>query len=302
MDKRGEIDFLTKKILPNVGVITNISFAHIKNFKNLRGIAKAKSEIMNNIVEGGTIVLNSDDKFFNFFKIKSIKKKLKIISFGIKNKSNIKMTKLKKGKSSSILFVNYNNTKLKFLIKKNLEDYIYNILSTLAVISIYFDLNKLTKSFFNDYKFPEGRGDINTIYFKKKKINLIDESYNSNPLSLKFALKKLNNLNTKSARKLILLGDMLELGEYSKKLHIEAADFINKSNINKVYVYGNNVIETFNKIRPQKKGRILNSKNDILNFVINDIKNGEYLMIKGSNSTGLNKISKGLKRGKLNAF
>ena len=115
-------------------------------------------------------------------------------------------------------------------------------------------------------------------------------------------MKKLNNLNTKSARKLILLGDMLELGEYSKKLHIEAADFINKSNINKVYVYGNNVIETFNKIRPQKKGRILNSKNDILNFVKNDIKNGEYLMIKGSNSTGLNKISKGLKRGKLNAF
>ena len=172
MDKRGEIDFLTKKILPNVGVITNISFAHIKNFKNLRGIAKAKSEIMNNIVEGGTIVLNSDDKFFNFFKIKSIKKELKIISFGIKNKSNIKMTKLKKGKSSSILFVKYNNTKLKFLIKKNLEDYIYNILSTLAVISIYFDLNKLTKSFFNDYKFPEGRGDINTIYFKKKKLKL----------------------------------------------------------------------------------------------------------------------------------
>ena len=69
------------------------------------------------------------------------------------------MTKLKKGKSSSILFVNYNNTKLKFLIKKNLEDYIYNILSTLAVISIYFDLNKLTKSFFMITNFPK-EGEI----------------------------------------------------------------------------------------------------------------------------------------------
>ena len=70
--------------MPNVGVITNISYAHIKNFKNLRGIAQAKSEIINNIVEGGSIILNADDNFFNFFKSKSIKKKLRIITFGIK--------------------------------------------------------------------------------------------------------------------------------------------------------------------------------------------------------------------------
>ena len=74
MDKKGEIDFLTKKIMPDVGVITNISYAHIKNFKNLNDIAKAKSEIINNITEGGSIVLNADDKYFNFLKNKSLKK------------------------------------------------------------------------------------------------------------------------------------------------------------------------------------------------------------------------------------
>ena len=150
--------------------------------------------------------------------------------------------------------------------------------------------------------FPEGRGDLNLVKLNKKKINLIDESYNSNPLSLQFALNKLNNLNTKSKRKLILLGDMLELGKYSKKLHSEAAQYINNTKIDKVYVYGKDIIETFNKIRPQKRGKILNSKKDISNFMRNDIKDGEYLMIKGSNSTGLNKISQGLKIGKLNAF
>ena len=67
MDKKGEIDFLTKQIIPNVGVITNISYAHIENFKNLNGIAKAKSEIIDNIVEDGSIILNADDQFFNFF-------------------------------------------------------------------------------------------------------------------------------------------------------------------------------------------------------------------------------------------
>ena len=302
MNKKGEIDLLTKNILPNIGVITNISYAHIENFKNLKSIAQAKSEIINNIVENGTIILNADDQFFNFFKSKAKKKKLRIISFGIKNKSNLSLIKIKNEKNNCILFINYNNSKLIFSIKKNLENYIYNILSTLAVISVFFDLHELNKFFFNDYKFPEGRGDIKLINLKEKKINLIDESYNSNPLSLKFALNKLNNLNANSKRKLILLGDMLELGKHSKKFHRKAAEFINHTEIDKVYVYGKDVIETFNKIRPQKRGKILNSKEDILNFMIKDIKNGEYLMIKGSNSTGLNRISQNLKKGKLNAF
>ena len=62
----------------------------------------------------------------------------------------------------------YLDKKLKFIIKKQLENYIYNILSTLAVISVYFDLEKLDKFFFNDYKFPEGRGDIKLINLKTK--------------------------------------------------------------------------------------------------------------------------------------
>ena len=302
MDKKGEIDFLTKNIMPNIGVITNISYAHIKNFKNLKDIANAKSEIINNVVQDGSIVLNADDKFFNFLKIKSLKKKLRVISFGIKNKSDVSLFKIKKGKLYSILFINYKKKKLKFIIKKNLEDYVYNILSTLAVISVYFNIYKLDKFFFNDFKFPEGRGDLNVINFKRKKINLIDESYNSNPLSLQFALNKLDNINSKSRRKIVLLGDMLELGKYSKKLHLEAAKIINKTEIDKFYVYGKSIIETFNKIRPQKRGKLLKSNKDVLNFLKNDIKNGEYLMIKGSNSTGLNKISKSLKIGNFNAF
>ena len=68
MNRSGEIDYLSKIIKPNVGVITNISYAHVKKFKNLKQIALAKSEIMNNIVSGGSIVLNADDQFFNLHK------------------------------------------------------------------------------------------------------------------------------------------------------------------------------------------------------------------------------------------
>ena len=79
MDKSGEIDNLTKIIRPNLGVITNISYAHIKNFKSLTEIAKAKSEIIKNIVKGGKIILNQDDGYFKF--IKKIAKKKIFMSF-----------------------------------------------------------------------------------------------------------------------------------------------------------------------------------------------------------------------------
>jgi len=95
---------------------------------------------------------------------------------------------------------------------------------------------------------------------------------------------------------------MLELGIFSKKLHLQIAKIVNNTNINKVYVYGKNIINTFNKIRPQKRGKILKSKKDILNFLNNDIRDGEYLMIKGSNSTGLNLIAKMIKSGNINAI
>ena len=70
MSKSGEIDKLTKLIRPHVGIITNIGEAHIENFKNLKGIARAKGELIDNIEENGSIILNRDDKFFNFFKTK----------------------------------------------------------------------------------------------------------------------------------------------------------------------------------------------------------------------------------------
>ena len=78
MDKKGEIDYLSKIIKPDVGVITNISYAHAKNFRNIKQIALAKSEIIKNIKNDGVIVLNEDDKFFNLLKKIALKKNIKI--------------------------------------------------------------------------------------------------------------------------------------------------------------------------------------------------------------------------------
>ncbi len=296
MDKKGEIDYLTKIIQPDVSVITNINYAHIKNFKSIRDIALAKSEIIENTKPKGFIVLNADDNFFKLHKKKALNRKLNIISFGIKNKkSNIKFVKInKKGKYYEIV-IKKDNIKKIFSISNEFQNYIYNILSALSVISIYYDISNLNKNIFLNFKIPDGRGDLSTIKIKNKKINLIDESYNSNPLSLESALINYDKIDSKKKKKYLLLGDMLELGKYSKKLHKSIVPVINKTKIDKVYVKGKKISNIFNKILKSKKGKILNNRSQIVELIKNDLNNNDYLMIKASNATGLNRIIKEIK-------
>ena len=292
MDKKNEINTLSNLIRPDVGIITNISYAHIKNFKSIKGIADAKSELIDQIKNNGYIILNKDDRFFDYFKKKALKKRLNIISFSKNSKANIKLKKIYKYKSNSIIEIIINQYKKKtFMIPKILIPYIDNILGSLGILSIYFDIEKISKNIFTKHQITEGRGNISNIKINKKNITLINESYNSNPLSLKFSIDKMGLLGDKKSRRIALLGDMLELGKFSKKLHIKCANYINNSKINKVFVTGKYIRHTFNKIKTQKKGRIVNI-NQLKNFVEKDLKNKDYLMVKGSNSTGLNRYVK----------
>ena len=293
MDKKGEIHKLSNLIQPDIGVITNISYAHIKNFKSLKGIAEAKAEIIKNITIGGKIILNADDAFYSFFRERALKRGLKIISFSIKNRSDFQFIDNKKHRIKNIIEIKANNKKYKFKINEDLYNYKLNLVAAVAVISNFFKIDKLNKDIFKDFAQPSGRGNLKKIKLKKKTIQLIDESYNSNPLSLKFSIEKFDKIETTNA-KYLLLGDMLELGKFSKKLHSDIANNINKTQISKVYVYGKDIIYTFNKLRTQKKGKILKSNSEILRFISNQINNNDYLMVKGSNSTGLNEIIKKL--------
>jgi len=239
MDKKGEIDYLSNIVQPDVSVITNISYAHAKNFRNIKQIALAKSEMINNTKDNGFIVLNADDNFFSFHKKLAIKKNLNILSFGIKNKnSNIKLLDIKKKANKYKATIRVNNFKTYFLIKNNFQNNILNILATLAVMSIYIDISRIDKNIFDNFKVPNGRGDISKIKINKKSLNLIDESYNSNPLSLKSAIVNFDKIKSNTSKKYLLLGDMLELGKYSKKLHQSIGKIINKTKIDKVFVKG----------------------------------------------------------------
>ena len=106
----------------------------------------------------------------------------------------------------------------------------------------------------------------------------------------------------KNHRKLVFFSDMLELGKKSKKLHKELSIIINKSNIDKVFVYGKYIKETFNYLSTNKKGKVFKNIKEAHVHFGKILHNNDLLMVKGSNATGLNQFSKNIKRGQISAI
>src|SRR6056300_654927 len=284
-------NYLSKIVKPDVSVITNINYAHAKNFDNIKQIALAKSEIINNTKINGAVVLNSDDNFYTLHKKIANKRKLKILSFSIDNQNaNIKLVSIKKINNKFKATIRVNNLKTYFFISNSFQNNILNILAALAVMSIFIDVSKLKKNIFMGFKTPDGSGDIAKIEINNKRLNLVDESYNSNPLSLKSAILNFDKIEIKKGKKYLLLGDMLELGKHSKKLHQTIGKIINKTKIDKVFVKGDKILFTYNSVLKKQKGRVLNNNSQIIDLIKNDLNNNDYLMVKDSNATGFHKI------------
>ncbi len=295
MNKPGEINSLSKIVKPDIAVITNVAEAHIENFKNLLGIAKEKSSIIQNINDGGTIILNRSDRFFKLMLKQTFKKNLKVITFG--NNKNADIFPIKKNLINGVDYFKISFFNEVLIIKSN-GSKILNILACLAVLkSLDLDIGKI-KDFFLNFNSIEGRGKIFKIKMKNKAFKLIDESYNANPLSVKEAINNLSKIKTlNNSKKYILLGDMLELGKKSRLYHRQLSKYINNANINKFFAIGNRIIDTYRFVKRNKRGNILHSEKDFEDVVQPILKQNDYLMIKGSNATGLNMLSKRLIRG-----
>ena len=292
MSNKGEIRKLSSLVKPDIAIITNIGEAHIENFDNLNGVAKAKSEIIEKINEGGFLILNRDDKYFDYLLKRTKKRKINVLSFGLSSKASARLINNRVHKNYNSLHFRVLNKNIYLKVKNINSLIISNILSTLLTLHVLdLDLSKIV-NFQDNFQLVEGRGKTHSILRYKKKFQLIDESYNANPSSVKNAIHNFSNIKRKHEKKFLLLGDMLELGKESDNYHKNLARFINRSDIDKLFVYGKNAFKVYQKTYKSKQGNILQNLNDFDEIFSNIINKNDYLMIKGSNATGLNRLSK----------
>ncbi|MCX5699329.1 MAG: UDP-N-acetylmuramoyl-tripeptide--D-alanyl-D-alanine ligase [Candidatus Omnitrophica bacterium] len=210
----GEVDYLAKIARPNIGIITNIGLSHLEFLKDLKGVAKEKTTLLNNLAKPAIALFNADDKSFKGLMAREIKGR-QIFSFGINEKSDFRASGIKL-KNERIEFKV--NSKFNFELS-TLGDYnIYNALAAIAVGRILGLGYSEIRARLSTFKFPKGR--LNLIKFKG--LRFIDDTYNSNPFSLNAALAALGAANCKG-RKILIMGDMLELGKQKELLHRQIA-------------------------------------------------------------------------------
>ena len=207
-----EIKNLVKICLPNIGVITNIGPSHLEYFGDLTGVFREKYNLIKNLEEPCIGILNNDDYLLRREVLKKNRHRF-IFTFGIRNKSDFFPHSIHYSAGKMVFFVH----KQKFVLNTWGGYNIYNALIAIAVARIFgLSYGEIAKSIAS-FNFPQGRLKI----VKFKKITFIDDTYNSNPLSLKAALDTLGMLNPKG-RKIVVMGDMLELGHHKELLHKKA--------------------------------------------------------------------------------
>ena len=249
MNHFGEIRKLTNIAKPTVAVITNIGTAHIGNLGSRENILKAKLEILEGL-QGNTVVINNDNDLLYKWANEN-KDKYNIITYGIKNKSKYMATDIKSfedksefkvvcEKNESISDSKQNvNMDSKQDINRAKEEGINNKIVTVPVGGEHFILNSLCAIAVGEYlnvpteKIINGIANLELtkkrmeILTSKAGATVINDTYNANYDSMKAAIIYLKEIKNK--RKIAVLGDMLELGDYSKKLHEKVGEEVDES-------------------------------------------------------------------------
>lgn len=279
MNRAGEIARECEIILPDLGVLTNIAPAHIGFFGSIKNIAKAKAELLTRLDSNRVALVNGDDA--RVVKLAE-RTRAKVYKFSIKNRSDYRASRVELLKGR----VKFRLKGVDFDIQTIGIENVYNAIAAIGVGNILGVSMEEMKDVLKRFKTPHLRATVHT----RGGITIIDDSYNSNPSSLKGALKWLALLDGK--RKIAVLGDMLELGKKSKKYHIQSGRLAKK--------YCDLLIGIGETARHYTEGMgsensyYFSSKEKALQFLKQLIKPGDSILIKGSRLMQMEEIADAL--------
>ncbi len=286
----GEMMKLTKQVKPDIALVTTIEAAHIGNFSTVAEIAEAKSEIFacmsDAVVKGGVAILNSDNPYTPTLQKRAEKYGIeKIVSFGESQDGEARLKDCTLLSDSSKVIAKFFDSKHKYKLPVPGKHFVINSLSILLIIDILgLDMNKAIKSL-QEITPVEGRGNNILVYLNQgsEPITIIDESYNASPVSMNAALKVLEITEPLAeGRRIVVFGDMLELGAEGANLHIALANPVLKAHTDMVFACGPLMEALYNIIPPSWQGGYAENSRDLAEMVKNIIKSGDVVLIKGS--------------------
>jgi UDP-N-acetylmuramoyl-tripeptide--D-alanyl-D-alanine ligase len=287
-NRMGEIKQLTQIACPNIGVITNIGPSHLEFLKDLKGVYKEKVELLRNLSIPGIAFLNKADVILG--KLIRIRSR-SFFFFGINKECDLRATEITY-KTNGISFLL--NGVHPFEIRHCALHSVANSLSAIGCGFLFgLDANVI-KEQIASFDSPDMR--LKEVHLKK--CIIFDDTYNSNPQSLKQAIDVLCRQETKG-RRILVMGDMLELGEKSEEFHIYFGRYVSKKSVDILVTMGKYSKSTAESARNSGMNTAtvhhFDDSHAVLEFLHASIKDGDVLLVKGSRSMRMERIVSFLK-------
>lgn len=291
----GEIASLSGLVRPHVGVITRIGEAHLAGFGTVEAIAREKASLWVALEEAGTAVLPGDGAMTdilltqaNYFGVKNFWK------FGWSENCDVRIINWQTGLDGSHGQFDVRGQVVDIFAPvtgMHWAEVLAAVMATstaigLRVCDIAASLRNIST--------PDGRGGVLTLPLSVGSAILIDDSYNANPTSMKAALDTVSRFDAK--RKLAVLGEMLELGPEAERMHGELAWSIEQAGIAKVWCVGELMRCLQSRLPKQRQASIPKDIAELANSIYAELQDGDVLLIKGSNGSGVHRVAAGLRQ------
>lgn len=280
MNHFGEIEYLTHLAKPTIAVINNAAEGHLEGVGSIAGVAKAKGEIFSGLTKDGTAILNRDDAYFNYWR--ELIGDHRYLSFGLDNPADISANYVENQPLTIQTPHGEITVNLPLIGKHNAAN---ALAATACAIAANIDLSAIQNGLENVKPAP-GRMRQYTL---ENNVKIIDDTYNANPFSLDAAV---NALTTYTGTKIVVLGDMKELGPEAKQLHFHSGEKIRAAGIDYLFTLGHfseATTEAFGK-----NAQHFTERDKLIHALLPYLTKDVTVLVKGSRSMQMEKIAAGI--------
>ncbi len=283
MNHAGEITPLAELVRPHVAIVTTVEPVHLEFLGSLDAIAEAKAEIFAGLEPGGTAILNRDNAFFDLLAARAREHGARIVSFGHNASADVRPEVMSLDAEGSDIVVRIGERRIAYRLGAPGAHVAQNSLAVVAALDALGADTERAIGALEDLRPAKGRGSRVEFKVADGAILLIDESYNANPASMRSALSAMATVpRARFGRRIAVLGDMLELGPDSGRLHEDLKEPVDAADVDLVFACGPDMQRLFAALPAARRGEWGKTSQDILGPLLAAVRAGDVVMVKGS--------------------
>lgn len=288
----GRMDLSSRMVRPTVAVVTNIQAVHLKGSQSLNDIARTKAMIFLGMKPGDVAVLNRDMQEWDCIYTAAIKQGLRVVTYGQRGECDCRLVSYDPAtrRVTAEIFGRH----LSYTLQAEGQHMALNSVAVLSVVSSLGYPPEQALARLSRFEALPGRGEVNSLIVAAHPLTVIDDAYNANPGSMRAAVAQLSESNL-PGRKVIVLGEMAELGDEYEQYYLALMDEINRSTVDNIYLIGQTYKEYGSAISSSKQCIVLDDIEAFKAVYLKTIQDSDVVLFKGSHTAQVWKLVNWLK-------